>query len=429
MVNNPIKYEIVENIGIIKGSNPPVNALSYDVRKGLIDALKLFSDNDNIKGIVLCGEGRTFFAGADISEFGKPIKPPSLNDVILEFENSNKPIVAALHGTLLENRANYGMQLSNSFIFTYLGSEVKLGIIPGAGGTQRLPRLAGIEKALNMITSGIPIKAKDALGSNIIDQIFEDDLIQNAVYFLKGKLDLDHHPVVSKLTEKVSNINNEVFENFSRDTEKKYRGRKSPLHAIEAVKATTNLNFEAGLEKERELFKLCHDSKESSSLIHMFFSERQALKIPDIPKDTKILSINSAAVIGCGTMGGGIAMNFANVGIPVTVIENSKESLEKGMKIIKKNYLNTVSKGRMSENAFKEKMSLITGSINLESISNADVIIEAVFEEMNLKKEMFKKIDKLAKGGSILATNTSTLDIDQIAESTSRPDRVIGTHF
>ena len=432
MVNNAIRYEIIENVGIIKGANPPVNALSYDVRKGLVDTLKLFLEDKNVKGIVLCGEGRTFFAGADISEFGKPIKSPNLNDVILEFENSHKPIVAALHGTPLGGGlelamgCNYRIALSS----TYLGlPEVKLGIIPGAGGTQRLPRLAGIEKALNIITSGIPIKAKDALGSNIIDQIFEDDLIQNAVYFLKGKLNLDHHPVVSKLTEKVSNINNEVFENFSRDTEKKYRGRKSPLHAIEAVKATTNLNFEAGLEKERELFKLCHDSKESSSLIHMFFSERQALKIPDIPKDTKILSINSAAVIGCGTMGGGIAMNFANVGIPVTVIENSKESLEKGMKIIEKNYLNTVSKGRMSENAFKEKMSLITGSINLESISNADVIIEAVFEEMNLKKEMFKKIDKLAKGGSILATNTSTLDIDQIAESTSRPDHVIGTHF
>ncbi len=432
MDNQAIKYEIIENIGIIKGANPPVNALSYEVRKGLIDTLQLFLKDSNINGIILCGEGRTFFAGADISEFGKPMQSPNLNDVIFEFERSNKPILAALHGTPLGGGlelamgCNYRVALST----TKLGlPEVKLGIIPGAGGTQRLPRLAGIEKALSMITSGIPINADDALNSGVIEEVFEDNLIENAMNFIKSKLSLDDHPIVSKLSEKISNVQNEVFENFSNKLEKKYRGRKSPLCAIEAVKATTNLSFTEGLEKERELFKLCHDSKESSSLIHMFFSERKALKIPDIPKDTKILPINSAAVIGCGTMGGGIAMNFANVGIPVTVIEESKESLEKGMKIIEKNYSNTVSKGRMSENELKNRMSLIKGATNLESIVDADVVIEAVFEEMKLKKEMFAKIDKLAKENSILATNTSTLDIDQIAESTSRPDYVIGTHF
>ena len=432
MDNQAIKYEIIDNIGIIKGANPPVNALSFDVRRGLIDTLKLFLEDNNIEGIILCGEGRTFFAGADISEFGKPMQSPNLNDVIYEFENSNKPIVAALHGTPLGGGlelamgCNYRVALSS----TNLGlPEVKLGIIPGAGGTQRLPRLAGIEKALSMITSGIPINAEDALNSDIIEEVFEDSLIEKAINFIKSKLSLDSHPIVSKLNEKVSNINNEVFENFSNKIEKKYRGRKSPLCAIEAVKATTTLNFTEGLEKERELFKLCHDSKESSSLIHMFFSERKALKIPDISKDTSILPIKSAAVIGCGTMGGGIAMNFANVGIPVTVIENSQESLDKGMKIIEKNYFNTVSKGRMNENEFKNRMSLIKGSTNLESIANSDVVVEAVFEEMNLKKEMFIKIDKLAKENSILATNTSTLDIDQIAESTSRPQFVIGTHF
>ncbi len=432
MDNQAIKYEIIENIGIIKGTNPPVNALSYAVRKGLIDTLQLFLKDNNIKGIILCGEGRTFFAGADISEFGKPMQSPNLNDVIFEFENSNKPIVAALHGTPLGGGlelamgCNYRVALSN----TNLGlPEVKLGIIPGAGGTQRLPRLAGIEKALSMITSGIPINAEDALNSGIIEEVFADDLIENAMNFIKTKLSLDNHPIVSTLSAKVSNIQNEVFENFSNKMKKKYRGRKSPLCAIEAVKATTNLTFNEGLEKERELFKLCHDSKESSSLIHMFFSERKALKIPDIPKDTKILSINSAAVIGCGTMGGGIAMNFANVGIPVIVIEENQESLDKGMKIIEKNYSNTVSKGRLTESEFKNRMSLIKGATNLESIIDADVVVEAVFEEMRLKKEMFSKIDKLAKQNSILATNTSTLDIDQIAESTSRPDYVIGTHF
>lgn len=432
MDNQAIKYEVIENIGIITGVNPPVNALSYNVRKGLVEALKLFLKNDNIKGIILCGEGRTFFAGADISEFGKPMQSPNLNEVILDYENSNKPIVAALHGSPLGGGlelamgCNYRIALSS----TKLGlPEVKLGIIPGAGGTQRLPRLAGIEKALSMITSGIPIDAKTALESGIIEEVFEDNLIENALNFIKSKLTFDIHPVASKLSEKVSNVENDIFINFSNKIEKKYRGRKSPLCAIEAVKATTNLSFKEGLEKERELFKVCHDSKESSSLIHMFFSERKALKIPDIPKDTQILPINSAAVIGCGTMGGGIAMNFANAGIPVTVIENSQESLNKGMNIIEKNYSNTVSKGRMTQNEFKKRMSLINGSSKLESISNADVVVEAVFEEMSLKKEMFSKIDALAKENSILATNTSTLDIDQIAESTSRPQFVIGTHF
>ncbi len=432
MINQAINHEIIENIGIIKGTNPPVNALSVDVRKGLIDALKLFLEDDNIKGVILCGDGRTFFAGADISEFGKPMQLPSLNDVIHTFENSNKPIVAALHGTPLGGGlelamgCNYRIALSS----TNLGlPEVKLGIIPGAGGTQRLPRLAGIEKALSMITSGIPINAKDAFDSAIIDEVFEDALLENAISFIKSKLSLENHPVVSKLQEKVSNIKNEVFENFSKKIQEKYRGRKSPFCAIEAIKATTNLVFSEGLEKERELFKICHDSLESSSLIHMFFSERKALKIPDIPKEIKMLPINSAAVIGCGTMGGGIAMNFANVGIPVTVIENNQEALEKGMKIIEKNYSNTVKKGRISENDFKNKMSIINGTTNLESISDADIVVEAVFEEMNLKKEMFAKIDKLAKENCILATNTSTLDIDQIAESTNRPEFVIGTHF
>ena len=430
--NKAIEHEVIENIGVIKGMNPPVNALSHAVRTGLVNSLKVLCESEDIEGIVLIGDGRTFFAGADISEFGKPMQEPDLNQVIKIFENSKKPIVAALHGTPLGGGlelamgCNYRVALAS----TKLGlPEVKLGIIPGAGGTQRLPRLAGIEKALSMITSGIPINATDALNSGIIDGVFEDTLVANAISFIKSKIKQESHPVVSKLNEKISGVNDEIFENFSKKIEKKYRGRKSPLCAIDAVKETTNLDFNKGLNKERELFKICHDSKESSSLIHMFFSERQALKIPDISKDTKTLQINSAAVIGCGTMGGGIAMNFANVGIPVVVLENSQESLDKGLQIIEKNYANTVSKGRMSESEFKKKMSLIKGATSLEQISNADIIVEAVFEEMNLKKEMFQRIDKIAKENCILATNTSTLDIDQIAEVTSRPGYVIGTHF
>ena len=432
MNKQAVTFEIQDNVGIIKGNNQPVNALSFEVRKGLIDTLRTLLDNKFIEGIILCGEGKTFFAGADISEFGKPMQLPNLNDVIFEFENSKKPIVAALHGTPLGGGlelamgCNYRVALAN----TKLGlPEVKLGIIPGAGGTQRLPRLAGIEKALSMITSGTPISAKDAFDCGILEQVFEDALIENSISFIKNKLSQDNHPITSKLTEKISGIKDEVFDTFSNAIKKKYRGRKSPFCAVEAIKASTSMTFSEGLEKERELFKLCHDSNESSSLIHMFFSERKALKIPDISKDTKILPITSAAVIGCGTMGGGIAMSFTNVGIPVTVIESSQEALDKGIKIIEKNYANTVSKGKMSSNELKKRMSLIKGSTDLESISEADIVIEAVFEEMNLKREMFAKIDEVAKETCILATNTSTLDIDKIAESTKRPQFVIGTHF
>ena len=430
--NNAVECEIVENIGIIKGTNPPVNALSHAVRSELVNNLEKLSTNADVEGIVLIGDGRTFFAGADISEFGKPMQGPDLNQVIKLFEYSKKPIVAALHGTPLGGGLELAMGCNYRIALrsTMLGlPEVKLGIIPGAGGTQRLPRLAGVEKALSMITSGNPINANDALKVGIVEEVYEDALIANAINFIKGKLTIVSHPIVSELKDKISNVKDELFDEFSSKIKKKYRGRKSPLFAIKAIKEATNLDFNQGLEKEREFFKICHDSSESSSLIHMFFSERQALKIPDIPKETITSSINSAAVIGCGTMGGGIAMNFANAGIPVTVIENSQESLDKGIKIIEKNYSNTVSKGRMTEAIFKKTMSLIKGSTSLESISNADIVVEAVFEEMNLKKEMFQRIDKLAKESCILATNTSTLDIDQIADSTSRPQDVIGTHF
>jgi len=430
--NSTIKYEVIDNIGIIKGVNPPVNALSYSVRSGLIDAVDNLNSNELVKAIVLIGEGRTFFAGADISEFGKPMMQPDLNQVIKVFEDSKKPIVAALHGTPLGGGLELAMGCNYRVAVksTKLGlPEVKLGIIPGAGGTQRLPRLAGIEKSLSMITSGNPIPAKEALSFGIIEQVYEDALLANAINFIKTKIDIDSHPRTRDLNQKISNIDNTIFDNFNNNIKKKFRGRSSPLCAVEAVKATTQLDFDNGLQKERELFKTCHDSKESSSLIHMFFSERNALKIPDIAKETKTYSINTAAVIGCGTMGGGIAMNFANVGIPVVVVENSQESLDKGIKLIEKNYFNTVSKGRMSEDDLKKRMSLIKGATSLDSISNADIVIEAVFEEMGLKKDMFKRIDKIAKKGCILATNTSTLDIDQIANVTSRPDDVIGTHF
>ena len=432
MINQAITFEIENNIGIIKGSNPPVNALSFDVRKGLVDTLNLFLNDNKIKGIILCGEGRTFFAGADISEFGKPMKSPNLNDVILEFEKSGKPIVAALHGTPLGG----GLELAMGCHYrvasekTMLGlPEVKLGIIPGAGGTQRLPRLVGVEKALSMIITSSPIKAENALKYGLVSEVFKDDLLNNAKNFLLKKINSDNHPVAKNISIDQNSYEQETFKNHIDKTKKRFRGRKSPLAAIAAIKASVDLNFEEGLEKERELFKECHDSLESSSLIHMFFSERQALKIPDIPKDTPLRKITSASVIGCGTMGGGIAMNFLNIGIPVNIIESNEESLKKGISIIENNYVNTFKKGKITEDDIKKRMNLLKGNTELNSIENSDIIIEAVFEDMELKKNIFRKIDEYSKNGSILATNTSTLDIDEIASVTKRPEDVIGTHF
>ena len=432
METNAVNYEIENNIGIIKGSNPPVNALSYEVRKGLINCLATLLENKDVKGIILIGEGRTFFAGADISEFGKPMKSPSLNEVITEFENSKKPIVAALHGTPLGGGlelamgCNYRVALKN----TMLGlPEVKLGIIPGAGGTQRLPRIVGVEKALNMITSSSPINSVEALNCRLLDEIYDNELLENSKKFLLNIINSKKHPIVKHININENTLSSNFFKDYLSMVKKKFRGRKSPIAAVNAVMASVALSFEKGLEKERELFKECHDSKESSSLIHMFFSERQALKIPDIPKDIKINKISSASVIGCGTMGGGIAMSFLNKGIPVNIVEDNEEALKKGISIIENNYANTFKKGKISQDDINKRMKLLETSVNIESIKNSDITIEAVFEEMELKKNLFRKIDQFAKEGSILATNTSTLDIDEIAAVTNRPKDVIGTHF
>ena len=280
-----------------------------------------------------------------------------------------------------------------------------------------------------MITSGNPINASDALEHGLISEIFPSNLIENAQSFIRDKISIDIHPVASMKTMKKGESDAEIFEKYRKIVKKKYRGRNSPLAAIEAVESSTLTDFDEGLIKEKNLFKKCHDSNESSALIHMFFSERQALKIPDIDKTIEIKKINTASVIGCGTMGGGIAMNFANAGIPITIIENSQEALDNGLKVIEKNYKNSLTKGRLKENEMKRRMSMIRGTTKIEMISSSDIIVEAVFEEMQLKKDMFKLIDKLAKPGAILATNTSTLDIDEISEVTERPADVIGTHF
>jgi len=435
-MSSPVTYERKENIGIITVNNPPVNALSQAVRAGLSDCLKEAINDSSAEAVIVTGGGRTFMAGADISEFGKPTMSPDLNSVIFEYEDSNKPTIAALHGTPLGGglEVSMGCHYRVADSKTLLGlPEVKLGLLPGAGGTQRLPRLVGPELALEMITSGNPIPANKAMSEGLVSEVYEnsthEELIENAIIFAKKILSNNTHPKSRDRTEKITNISPDIFENAIKKITPRLRGRTGPLRCIEAVRGAVDLSFEEGIKNERDLFKLCHDSEESEALIHSFFSERMANKIPGMDKNTPLRPINNAVVIGCGTMGGGIAMSFVNAGIPVSIIETSSEFLEKGMNVIKNNYATTVSKGRLSQENMDKRMSLLTPTLEWDVIKDADIIIEAVFEEMGIKKEIFTKIDNLAKDGAILASNTSTLDIDEIADATKRPEEVVGTHF
>ena len=435
-MSSPVTYERKENIGIITVNNPPVNALSQAVRAGLSDCLKEALNDSAAEAVIVTGGGRTFMAGADISEFGKPTMSPDLNSVIFEYEDSGKPTIAALHGTPLGGGLEVSMgchyRVANSK--TLLGlPEVKLGLLPGAGGTQRLPRLVGPELALEMITSGNPIPANKAMKEGLVSEIYEntthEELIDNAIVFARKILSNNDHPKSRERSEKITNISPDIFDNAIKKITPRLRGREGPLRCIEAVRGAVDLSFEDGIKNERDLFKLCHDSDESEALIHSFFSERMANKIPGMDKNTPLRPINKAVVIGCGTMGGGIAMSFVNAGIPVSVIETTSEFLDKGMSIIKNNYSTTVSKGRLSQENMDKRMSLLTPTLDWDVIKEADIIIEAVFEEMEIKKEIFAKIANLAKEGAILASNTSTLDIDEIADATNRPEEVVGTHF
>ena len=435
-MSSPVTYERKENIGIITVNNPPVNALSQAVRAGLSDCLKEALNDSATEAVIVTGGGRTFMAGADISEFGKPTMSPDLNSVIFEYEDSSKPTIAALHGTPLGGGLEVSMgchyRVANSK--TLLGlPEVKLGLLPGAGGTQRLPRLVGPELALEMITSGNPIPANKAMKEGLVSEIYEntthEELIDNAIVFARKILSNNDHPKSRERSEKITSISPDIFDNAIKKITPRLRGREGPLRCIEAVRGAVDLSFEDGIKNERDLFKLCHDSDESEALIHSFFSERMANKIPGMDKNTPLRPINKAVVIGCGTMGGGIAMSFVNAGIPVSVIETTSEFLDKGMGVIKNNYSTTVSKGRLSQENMDKRMSLLTPTLDWDVIKEADIIIEAVFEEMEIKKEIFAKIDNLAKEGAILASNTSTLDIDEIADATNRPEDVVGTHF
>jgi len=422
-------------VAVLTVDNPPVNALSHHVRKGLHDGIKQATADGAVQAIVIVCAGRTFIAGADITEFGKPPSEPSLHAVLDLIEGAPKPVVSAIHGTALGGGLE--VTLACHYRVGVKGArfglpEVKLGILPGAGGTQRLPRVVGVEKGLQMMVSGDPIGADEALRVGLIDEIVDGDLATAGVAFAEKVLD-EKRPLrkIRDLTDKIAAARSkpEIFAEFRKSVARQTRGFRAPESIVKAVEAAVSLPFEQGIKRERELFVELLNSPESKAQRYFFFAEREAAKIPDLPADTPAKEIKKAAVIGAGTMGGGIAMNFANAGIPVTVVEVAQEALDRGLGIVRKNYEATAARGRLTPADVEKRMGLITGSVDFKAAADADIVIEAVFEEMPIKQEVFARLDAICKADAVLATNTSTLDVDEIASATKRPESVIGTHF
>ena len=427
------RFEKRGNVGIIWINNPPVNAISVGVRAALIDGVaKLALDPEIEIGVLAC-EGRTFMAGADITEFGKPPLSPSLHDAINAVETSAKPIVAAIHGTAFGGglEVALGCHYRVAIAGAKVGlPEVKLGLLPGAGGTQRLPRLIGIEAALGIIVSGDPVPAAQAAKAGVIDKIIEGDLLEGALDFARA-LAAENAPLrkVRDLKVDTGQIPAGFFDEARKRVAKDRKNLFAPQRIVDALEAAATLPFEKGMARERELFLQCAQNSQSKALQHVFFAERRAANVPNLDKNVAKRDIKSVAIIGAGTMGGGIAMNFLNVGIPVTLLEMKQEALDRGVGVIRKNYDNTASKGRLTLQQVQQRMGLLKPTLSYDDLRDADLIIEAVFETMTIKKDVFAKLDKVAKKGAILASNTSYLSIDEIADSTSRPSDVVGMHF
>jgi 3-hydroxyacyl-CoA dehydrogenase len=434
-MNDLVQLKKDGDIAVITINNPPVNALSPGVPEGIAAALEAINQDHAVRAAVLIGGGRTFIAGADIKEFGKITsgekkREIGLNPVLAKIEDCSKPVVMAIHGTALGGGLETAMagHYRVAVPQAQVGQpEVKLGIIPGAGGTQRLPRLAGVAQAIEMCMDGNPVKAPDAARLGIIDRIIDGDLLTGAIAFAR-EIAGQQPRKTRERDEKLGDATAAVAAALE-TARKKYRNMLAPVAAIHAVEAATKMSFEEGLKEEARLFTECLFSDQSKALIHVFFGEREVAKIPDIPKDTPVIPVNSVAVIGAGTMGGGIAMNFANTGIPVLLKESSQASLDRGLATIRKNYANSVAKGRFSQQVMDERMALIHPTLSYDGFESVDMVLEAVFEGMALKKEVFGQLDSICKPDAILASNTSTLSIDEIASATSRPAMVIGTHF
>jgi 3-hydroxyacyl-CoA dehydrogenase len=430
----PVQYTRQGSVGVITVDNPPVNALGHAMRESLTACLKEGLADANAKALVLICAGRTFVAGADIREFGKPLQPPSLHDIIEQLEQSPKAVVAAIHGTAFGG----GLELALACHYRCGAAsaqfglpEVKLGLLPGAGGTQRLPHLIGLKPALDMVLTGEPIGAAEAMKLGLIGEVIEGELLTGALAMANRIAAVRPLPVIRTMPSRIGDAvaNKALLAEVRKEWSKRARGNEAPLRCLEAVAAATERPITEGLKRERELFIQALGSQQSAALRYVFFAEREAAKIPDLPKDAQPLLLRSGAVLGSGTMGIGIAMNFANAGIPVTLADVSREQVDKGLGTIRKNYASTVSKGRLSQAEMDRRMALISGATGLEACAKADIVIEAVFEEMQLKKEIFKQLDELCRKDAILATNTSTLDVNEIAAATRAPERVVGMHF
>ncbi|MDH4055049.1 MAG: 3-hydroxyacyl-CoA dehydrogenase NAD-binding domain-containing protein [Gammaproteobacteria bacterium] len=429
-MSSPVRYELKGNIGVITVNNPPVNALSHAVRQGLLDAINT-AQRDASEAVLICCEGNTFIAGADITEFGKPFKAPGLPDVLDSIEASKKPVVAALHGTALGGgfetalAAHYRCAVPAAKVGF---PEVNLGLLPGAGGTQRTPRLAGIKASLDLITSGAPISAAQAVDIGLIDEIIEGDLRSGALVWAKSLVASGAQ--VRRTSELPAPQHDaSIFDGYRAAIARRARGQIAQEHIVTAVEAATTMSYQEGVLVERKAFMDCLNSPQSAGMRHIFFAERQASKVDDLPKDTPLRPVRNVGVIGGGTMGGGIAMSFANAGIAVTMIEISDEALQRGLGIIEKNYEGSVKRGKLSEDDAANCRSLISGSTDYADLADVDLVVEAVFEDPELKKTIFRKLDGVCKPGAILATNTSYQDVDAIAAVTKRPEDVLGMHF
>jgi 3-hydroxyacyl-CoA dehydrogenase len=424
------------DIAVLTVNSPPVNALSANVRDGLSAGIAQAAADPAVKAIVLICDGRTFIAGADISEFGKPPKGASLHDVQAAIEGGAKPVIAAIHGTAfgggfeLAQACHYRVAVPSA---QFGQPEIKLGIIPGAGGTQRLPRLIGVEKALEANVSGNPFSAKLAHEWGAVDALVEEGKLREGALAFARKVIDTRMPLrkVRDLNDKIEAArgHREIFDKVRRDNARKYRGFEAWQAVIRAVEAAVDLPFDEGMKREREEFMNLVLTPQARAQRYVFFAERKVWKIADIPDTTPTLPIKKVGVIGAGTMGGGISMNFLNVGIPVTIVETAQPALDRGLATIRRNYENTAKKGRLKQSDVETRMGLLSPGLNLDALSDCDLIIEAVYENMDIKKEVFRKLDRIAKPGAILASNTSYLNIDEIASVTGRPDHVLGMHF
>ena len=436
---HPIRFDQIEAVGVITLDNPPVNAFSLSQRIGVSEAITAGLQDPAIQAFVICGSGRMFSAGADIREFdtGVAAESPTLSDLISLIEDSPKPVVCAMHGTALGGSCELSLACHSrvAVVGSRIGlPEVTLGIVPGAGGTQRLPRLIGVLPALDAIVSGKPMTAEKAHELGLVDNLADDldDLLEISVS-VAHRLSVQPEPPI-KTRDRDNHLlkaqnRPELFDNFRSRISRRARGFEAPFACVDCVEAATTMPFEKGLAFERETFLRCRSSNQSLSQRHAFFAEREVRKVRGLRAETSQIDLKRAAVVGCGTMGSGIAMCFANAGIPVIVTESKQDMLDRGMEMIRKNYTSTVSKGRMSGDEAEARLALIKPTLEFERVSEADVVIEAAFEDMELKKKIFRDLDALCKTDAILATNTSSLDVNAIAATTQRPEQVVGTHF